>query len=58
LTYSIIGIIASIILWIINRDVLWNREAGTLTDTQKCYRNFPVEPAALFDTLQELIRTD
>ena len=39
MTYSIIGILAAIILLIINRDVLW--ESGSaLTPTQKSYRRF------------------
>jgi len=40
MTSSIIGILAAIILLIINRDVLWDREGGALTATQKCYRGF------------------
>ena len=37
--YSVIGILASIILLIINRDALWNH-SGEFTQTQKYYRNF------------------
>ena len=40
MTYSIIGILAAIILVIINRDVLWNLNVGGKTQTQKNYRQF------------------
>lgn len=40
MTYSIIGILAAIILVIINRDVLWKADGEALTSTQKSYRNF------------------
>ena len=40
MTYSIIGIIASVILLITNRDVLWHRAGGSLTETEKKYRDF------------------
>ena len=39
MTYSIIGILASIILVIINRDVLWTQKDAQ-TQTQKRYRHF------------------
>ncbi len=39
-TYSIIGILASILLLITNRDVLWSHEGKTLTKTQRYYRFF------------------
>ena len=39
-TYSIIGILASILLLITNRDVLWSHEGKTLTKTQRNYRFF------------------
>ena len=37
MTYSIIGILASIVLLIINRDILWKKETE---ETQKNYRYF------------------
>ena len=40
MTYSIIGIIASIILLIINRDVIWNREGKDMPVTLRNYRAF------------------
>ena len=40
MTYSIIGILAAIILLIINRDVLWKADRAALTSTQKSYRSF------------------
>ena len=40
MTYSIIGILAAILLLIINRDVLWSRTGGTAVQTQKNYRYF------------------
>ena len=40
MTYSIIGILAAIILLIINRDVLWKADRAALTSTQKSYRRF------------------
>ena len=39
-TYSIIGILASILLLIINRDVFWNRDGNPLTKTMRTYRLF------------------
>ena len=38
MTYSIIGILASIILLINNRDILWRDK--TLSETQRSYRRF------------------
>ena len=40
MTYSIIGILASIILLIINRDVIWPKDKKQLTKVQKSYRAF------------------
>ena len=40
MTYSIIGILAAIILLITNRDVLWKVDRAVLTSTQKSYRKF------------------
>ena len=40
MTYSIIGILAGIMLLITNRDILWRHESGTLTRTQRSYRFF------------------
>ena len=40
MTYSIIGVLASIILLIINRDVLWGRNSKDSTRTQRNYRFF------------------
>ena len=40
MTYSIIGILASIILVISNRDILWNRTGESRTETQRAYRDF------------------
>ncbi|MBQ6321799.1 MAG: hypothetical protein IJI24_02905 [Lachnospiraceae bacterium] len=37
MTYSIIGILATIILLIINRELLWNREGRKFTQTQRSY---------------------
>ena len=40
MTYSIIGILAAIILLIINRDVLWGSDGKALTKIEKNYRCF------------------
>ena len=40
MTYSIIGILATIILLISNREVLRNRESSALTRIEKNYRSF------------------
>ena len=40
MTYSIIGILASIMLLITNRDILWKHDGGTLTKTERSYRLF------------------
>ena len=40
MTYSIIGILASIILLIINQDVFWYSDGHTLTKTMRTYRLF------------------
>ena len=40
MTYSIIGILAAVILLINNRDVLWNQEGKALSQTQRNYRGF------------------
>ncbi|MBO6113195.1 MAG: response regulator [Lachnospiraceae bacterium] len=42
MTYSIIGIVATIVLLIINRDVLWLRKDRTITETNQNYRLFLV----------------
>ena len=42
MTYSIIGILAAFLLLIINRDVLWHREAGKTALNQKYYCRFLV----------------
>ena len=39
-TYSIIGILASILLVISNQDILLNRDGQILTKTQQSYRLF------------------
>ena len=48
MTYSIIGILASIILLINNRDILWRDE--TLPETQRCYRRFLMGVMAYYIT--------
>ena len=40
MTYSIIGILASILLLIINHDIMLNHGRDTLTKTQRSYRLF------------------
>ena len=40
MTYSIIGILAGIILLIINRDVLWNHDERQTSERRKMYRRF------------------
>ena len=40
MTYSIIGVLASILLLIINRDVFWNKKDQPLTKTMHTYRLF------------------
>ncbi len=40
MTYSIIGILAAIILLIINRDVLWGTDSKSLSKTENNYRCF------------------
>ena len=40
MTYSIIGILAAIILLIINRDVLWGADGRALSKTDNNYRRF------------------
>ena len=40
MTYSIIGILAALILLITNRDILWNPERRVPTETQRSYRLF------------------
>ena len=40
MTYSIIGILAAVIMVIINRDVLWIREKTGIKETYKTYRSF------------------
>ena len=40
MTYSIIGILATVLLLITNRELFWNRENKALTETQRDYRRF------------------
>jgi len=40
MTYSIIGILATILLLITNRELFWTRENKELTKTQRVYRSF------------------
>ena len=40
MAYSIIRILATIILVIINRDVLWKLNGSDDTRTRRCYRHF------------------
>ncbi len=40
MTYSIIGILAIILLLIINQDVFWNNDGHNLTKTMRTYRLF------------------
>ena len=40
MTYSIIGILAAIILLITNRDVLWRQGDDSATQTERHYRRF------------------
>lgn len=40
MTYSIIGILAAILLLITNRDIFWGQDSKTLTKTQRSYRFF------------------
>ena len=40
MTYSIIGILAAVILLITNRDVLWGHDSREQTATERCYRRF------------------
>ena len=40
MTYSIIGILAFIVLLITNRDILWTRDGAEITRTQRIYRGF------------------
>ena len=42
MTYSIIGILATLILLVINRDVLWNLNGSGASRTRRCYRQFLV----------------
>ena len=49
MTYSIIGILAAILLLITNRELLWNAGNKALTETQRVYRGF------LFGVLAYLI---
>ena len=49
MTYSIIGILATILLLITNRELFWNAGNKALTETQRVYRGF------LFGVLAYLI---
>ena len=40
MTYSIIGILAAVILLITNRDIFWIKKGTTFTKTQRLYRRF------------------
>ena len=40
MTYSIIGILAVLILLIINQDIFWNRDGHILIETKRNYRRF------------------
>ena len=40
MTYSIIGILASLVMLIINRNLLLVHDKGKLTSTQRCHRDF------------------
>ena len=40
MTYSIIGILATVILVIINRDILWKLNDGSESRTRRYYRHF------------------
>ena len=40
MTYSIIGILATVLLLITNRELFWNRENKALTETKRDYRRF------------------
>ena len=40
MTYSIIGILAAIILIITNRDILWTKRASTVSKTRRLYQGF------------------
>ena len=50
MTYSIIGILAAIILLIINRDVLWPKDKSGLTEIQRNYRTFLMGVMAYYIT--------
>ena len=50
MTYSIIGILAAVILLISNRDVLWNAQPGALNPTQRNYRSFLLGVMAYYIT--------
>ncbi len=50
MTYSIIGILAAIILLISNRDILWKDKNAAQTMTRRCYRNFLIGVMAYYVT--------
>ena len=50
MTYSIIGILASIVLLISNRDVLWGRGANTVAAEKRDYRNFLIAVLCYYAT--------
>ena len=50
MTYSVIGILAAVILLIINRDLLWYRSGRELSATQKNYRAFLLGVMAYYIT--------
>ena len=50
MTYSIIGILATIILFIINQDVIWYRDSEVRTPTRRAYRGFLMGVLAYYVT--------
>ena len=48
--YSVIGILAALVLLITNRDALWTRDGAEFTPTQKCYRSFLLGVLAYYIT--------
>ena len=50
MTYSIIGILAAILLLITNRDIFWSRDGAELTGTQRNYRFFLMGVLAYYIT--------
>ena len=50
MTYSIIGILAAIILIIINRNILWTAKGAVVSKTQRMYRGFLLGVLAYYIT--------